>query len=541
MLPANILARVGEYYIKKTDPNDFKFMMYDFFNVKEEDSIQESWMPFFVEWFTFDYLLPNERNLVAEYYYTNPANLKFEQLEYYKCLKDNTYSVFRINKIDKGSGFDVIDMQTDIRYYVREVSASYEMEVGDCMFGRISNIFDHYELVGADTLRLREEDCKQFIMMAEKLGKKVDLKFFFQFVYKMILGDSTEVSLSPLESLENPRNDYDTVLAFEPLIFFNHEKFTHIHTTEEDILFLKEAGVLNLIFRYYMEVSIITHNWSEHFRGCTPKQELSITYPGVRHGEYHLSVSFKESEKGWYVSPSVYSKDIQKGDDLFATRVKSLKENKDDGLNSLDFQIFLNQLTEKGIVPQGNLTIEDFKLFWEDAVYLMVSSIPTKNNSTEFKKKISINLKKVIENYFSKQTRDNDDYLSIDELFKSLWEVYMKEDSDLLDYESMLSIDIEEDMLSHYSISVFYNLGVKFDQHILFPIDEYFGYAECVFTDKKRFLETISMLHAALKHHVKIKNREKSLKEFREVVEDSFYCPCTSFRFTGVAYDYFHR
>ncbi|BFT94354.1 MAG: hypothetical protein MNSN_06330 [Minisyncoccus archaeiphilus] len=541
MLPENILARVGEYYMKRVNPKDFDSMMVNFFGIREGDSIQESWMPFFIEWFTFEYLLPSGRNLVEDYYYTNPANLKFEQLEYYKCLKDNIYSVFKINSIDKGRGFEAIDMQTDIRYYVREVSATYEMEVEDCMFGRISNIFDHYELIGANTLRLQEEECKQFIMLAEKIGRKIDVKFFFQFVYKMIFDCMPNMLLDPLESLENPRNDLDTVLAFEPLIFFNDEEFSRIRTTEEDILFLKEAGFLNLIFRYYMEITLIKHEWSEHFQGCTPKQELSIIYPGVRQGGYHLSVSFKESEKGWYVSPSVYSKDIKKGDDLFVTRMKSLKGNKDDGFNSVDFQMFFNRLTKKDIVPQGNITIEDFKSFWEDAVYLMVSGIPTKNNSIEFKKKISVKLKKAIEKYFRKQGKGNDDYLSTDELFKSLWGVYMKEDSSLLDYESILSIDIEEDMLSHYSISVFYNLGVKFDQHILFPIDEYFGYAECVFTDKKRFLETISMLHAALKHHVKIKNREKSLKEFREVVEDSFYCPCTSFRFTGVAYDYFHR
>lgn len=106
----------------------------------------------FNEWLVFDFKLKDGKTLLEDFYKRNPYNLKIDRLQFYKDLQDNTFSIFKVQKIRLGEGLVIKDIFSNKTYNVKEYSATFGLREKQSILARVGKVGDHWELVGANPI-----------------------------------------------------------------------------------------------------------------------------------------------------------------------------------------------------------------------------------------------------------------------------------------------------------------------------------------------------------------------------------------------------
>ena len=110
---------------------------------------------YFNEWFLYDYVRKDRMTTLEHFVNANPLQLTDGEMHFYKTLlESNRYGLFEIVRVEQMIGMTLKDLQTGTVYEVREMSATLDAHPGSVMFGRVADVGDHWELVGADTYAL---------------------------------------------------------------------------------------------------------------------------------------------------------------------------------------------------------------------------------------------------------------------------------------------------------------------------------------------------------------------------------------------------
>ena len=131
---------------------------------------------YFNEWFLYDYVRKDGMTILEHFVNANPLQLTDREIHFYKTLlESNKYGLFEILRVEQMMGMTLKDLQTGEAYEVREMSATLDAYPGAVMFGRVADVGDHWELVGADTYMLEAGEHswkKELKKISEKLTPK---------------------------------------------------------------------------------------------------------------------------------------------------------------------------------------------------------------------------------------------------------------------------------------------------------------------------------------------------------------------------------
>ena len=367
------------------------------------------------------------------------------------------------------------------------------------------------------------------------------------------------------------RNEYEMCEFFEDILFMKTEKFSpelrheleerKLRLNNEDIALLDKTGVLNRIFRRWLQTTWLYEGDSKHFNGETPRQELANLYPDLENGWDFMSVKLRKKNEEWNVAPCYFSKKwLEEERNIFEFGLKNLKDEKNEFVEpqlDCEFKTFIAWLlrTEKvakKINPKmehKNDFIKYLMLFFETASANIVLNCKTNLTKEKFGK-ASFELRKYLFWLFENQPRGKDNYWDIDDVFFNCWNILRKADKNLVSYKDAVDIGdrvqrIERDKLLQKSAEVLYRLGVSFDRYFLFPLDRYFGGMEIVWTDTQAFLNELAITINLLKNNLSIERNLEAEKKFLDIGDITYdiryiwFAPSTSFRFLGSIYRYF--
>ena len=129
-----LIGKILDYYFSREKyKSELDRAIREFFNLSEDSvifSVDEKAAPFFNEWFVYDFKLKNNKRVIEDYCDLNPY--KFNMIELAECryLLKNVYGFLKILKVDLGAGMEVEDIASGDKFYVREVSATYQLQPG---------------------------------------------------------------------------------------------------------------------------------------------------------------------------------------------------------------------------------------------------------------------------------------------------------------------------------------------------------------------------------------------------------------------------
>lgn len=372
-----------------------------------------------------------------------------------------------------------------------------------------------------------------------------------------------------------PRNEKELCGLFEDLLFMRTEKFPgflkeksddDFKLNEGDLGLLRKTGITGRIFRRWFQTTWGLNSWSVFFSGETPRQELGHYYPGPLGGNALLYVEMEERNKKWRVIPRLFlKKDIGGDGGVFSAGLKNIKLQSlapsfDFGFKKFaEYMLQVERLAQslRSYNPPRDEEEKWWKLFWEQIGASLAFNIQMELPPKQLIK-IAFEIQKFLDYFVQQQGRGTGDFIEIDNLFAYLWDILMGNDKRLLPYALM--IDKNEKIMDArmnepgylYSTKIFYLLGHIFDEKILFPIDVYFGGAECVWTDHQNFLGAMINTTLLLKNNLappkkvlKLNPEEKKQMDYLGVTETAFniertwFAPPTVFRLLPSVMRYF--
>lgn len=360
-----------------------------------------------------------------------------------------------------------------------------------------------------------------------------------------------------LNNLYPARDEFEMCQLFEYLLFKKYAlpQSASWEITRSGQNLLHQLGNINHIFRRWHQLTWGIGDWTYHFNGETPRQELARLNAKYAQGRRYLHVSLEKQTSGFSVRSRVYDTE-EAGEEFFIyafkqfirqSRAKIYAPCWDIGVN--DFFDYLLRLEKgyKGLRRQPlpkDVLGKYWSLFWSQAgaslVFKLKLNLP-KNRLAA----ISLKIQSVLNQYFASQGDAEDDFLSTDILFGELWKVLENSDKKLLSYKKSVDSDYAErqmklknkDRRFIYSESVFFRLGIAFDELILFPLDWYFGGAEIAWTDKMNFMQDLAVGVELLNNNLKLELKQPiDKREFFDMSDYSFniqrlwFTPPTSFR-----------
>jgi hypothetical protein len=149
-----LISKILDYYFTRDKyKGECDRAIREFFNLGKDSvifSIDKAATPFFNEWFVYDFKLKNNKRVIEDYCDLNPYKLNMIELAECRYLLKNVYGFLKVLRVDVGAGLEVEDIASGDKYYVREVSSTYQLQPGHVIVSRIAKIGDHYELVSAD-------------------------------------------------------------------------------------------------------------------------------------------------------------------------------------------------------------------------------------------------------------------------------------------------------------------------------------------------------------------------------------------------------
>jgi len=206
-------------------------------------------------------------------------------------------------------------------------------------------------------------------------------------------------------------------------------------------------------------------------------------------------------------------------------------------------KLFLNSKGKAyfSLDPQDQITAF-FDAFMELAVNNITSAAI---NGAIFNKRqivedaVRIAIKKDLKTIFISSLRSSD-WIYVDVLFDNLWAILHKHfpnkllsPKDFAGYiEKPKYWESKEPIKSIFTKSVYYEVGLGFDRHLLFPMDRYFGLAECVWTDDQNILQDIQTylgLARELAGRYGYYSTVQDKEDYAQFCE-AFFSPCTCFR-----------
>lgn len=335
-----------------------------------------------------------------------------------------------------------------------------------------------------------------------------------------------------------------------------------------DTRILYESGVTGRIFRRWFQTAWGDRNWSTFFIGETPRQELGYCYGDIKNGDALLFVEMrkKDKNKGYRVVPHLsLKKDTSATGGVLTSGLKNIKPQASAPNFDIGFKKFaenLFELEKASLVSPSYKPPKDeeekwWRLFWSQAGTSLSHNIYLELPQKQLLKTAS-EIQKCLDSFVRRQKQTEGDFIEVDNLFAYLWEILMNADKRLVSYSEMIDRN-DEHMTTRmsdpdylYSTKVFFYLGHMFDEKILFPIDMYFGGVECVWTDRRSFLETLMNTVALLKKDLAVSAdytnssaEEKRLGEYMGIenivfnIERIWFAPPTVFRFLPRVMRYF--
>lgn len=193
MLPKGSISRVYEYYL--TTPqfrNDMVRALQEFFDQPDLDqgsslaTTPES-EAFFNEWFLYDFEFKHGQSVLKNFVATNPLGLTNKNMKLYKKLLNNKYSVFEVLEVKIGQSIKLKDLQTNKQWLVEERKATFSLKGGSVFFGRVGEVDDHYELIGADSFSLSDPSS-----IVKKCFHDLPLKLTPKLAHKILLETNTK-------------------------------------------------------------------------------------------------------------------------------------------------------------------------------------------------------------------------------------------------------------------------------------------------------------------------------------------------------------
>ena len=115
---------------------------------------------YFNEWFLYDYVGADGRTALERFVHANPLKLSPPELALYEqLLATNRYGMFEVLEVRPLTGLVLEDLQTSVVYNVAECSATLDAAPGAALFGRVAEVGDHWELVGANSYSIPAVDA----------------------------------------------------------------------------------------------------------------------------------------------------------------------------------------------------------------------------------------------------------------------------------------------------------------------------------------------------------------------------------------------
>ena len=183
MLPKGSISKIYKYYFTTSRyNNEILRAMREFFDrpdLNRGGSLEtdEKSGGMFNEWFLYDFVLANGKTALANFIAENPLGLSIAKTTLYQnLLKTNEYGLYEVISVDIDKGLLLKNSQTGKEVYVYERKLTSQVKPGSIFFGRVGQVSDHYELIGADTFSLDglDETAKKSLRkMKFKLTPKV--------------------------------------------------------------------------------------------------------------------------------------------------------------------------------------------------------------------------------------------------------------------------------------------------------------------------------------------------------------------------------
>jgi hypothetical protein len=175
MLPKGSISKIYKYYFTSPEyGGDVMCALREFFDRPDlersgsldmGDEIGEG---LFNEWFLYDFKMKNDKTPLENFIARNPFRLGNKEMALYRNLLDNKFGIFEVLSIKRDQGLDLRDLQTDMEWFVYEKSLTHQAKIRDVLFGRIANVGDHYELVGANTFLMDIDEAARKRYRKEK-------------------------------------------------------------------------------------------------------------------------------------------------------------------------------------------------------------------------------------------------------------------------------------------------------------------------------------------------------------------------------------
>jgi hypothetical protein len=518
----------------------------------------------FNEWLVYDFRLKNGNSLLTEYRRRNPDKMKPADMEVYKNLEKAVYSVFEILDVRPGRGLTLKDLLGGREYEIKERMGSYQLKPGYIIFTRVAFIDGNFKMVSADgPVFPFDGQAKENLLNLLKAEEKLTPKFYYHFLkimndVKNTLANNSQPKDGQIENEEFfPRNEFEMCSLFENLVFMQRDYgqgLLEIRPDEMSKQKLWESGLINLIFRRWLQTTWGINNWTDHFEGETPRQELARMYPELNKGGMHFTVGMEKEDGRWRVRPAVFSQKVNRRDDFYDFALEESKKNDEEMFYPVydkffrRFSSWLDETIEinkkAGIKKRPVDKFEErFGAFWNNAAANVLFNLDL---DIEKSRLIAITgvVQEILNRFFHDYKEEPGYFLDMDSIFEKIWIVLANADSRLM---SMAEIHNQGmlDKKNNYSNTVYFHLGLNIDKHILLPMERYFNGLELIWTVKDNFLADLHDTLALLKKIKNLSNKDRfrSQKEadIMEEMEDIWYSPCTSFRPIGKVYDFFRE
>ncbi len=168
----NTIKKVLDYFTEYNYGREVKRALRVFFDrypAEEEDPYEEG---AFSEWFLYDFKMKNGRTPMRNFCTKNPLGLSKKEMKVYERLDESIYGIWEVGNVIKGVGLELVNIENNDTYSVKEYTGSQTMKKGMHIFGRVAKVGDVHELVGANPIAVPGEGAERCINELDELTPK---------------------------------------------------------------------------------------------------------------------------------------------------------------------------------------------------------------------------------------------------------------------------------------------------------------------------------------------------------------------------------
>lgn len=333
-----------------------------------------------------------------------------------------------------------------------------------------------------------------------------------------------------------PRNETEMCELFEDFLRGAFEQDT-IHLTDADLIKLNRLGILPRAFRRWYQTTWGSRNWSRHFQGETPRQELAFLHDGLNNGSIFLSIRLVKENQQYHIKPLLIN-NLDRNQ-LFETSRQSVKptEAMAEPRRDPEFSKFVTWIKECEELARVHHRFnpadpfQSWKLFWSQAGANLVLQLGLKRPRAELLAATG-QVQAFLDDALCQQGNGPDDFFEMDTIYVGIWDILRQYDPRLPPYHVLEQKVEGKHSISEYAMKTSYFLGRLFDETIFFPADRYFGALEAVWTDQMNFMNDFMAMIAYLAGELELRPRFKKDPKLKQLMDPLhlWYSPCTAFR-----------